>query len=180
MDGQARVSGRIYKDVSIGGKTYRFSKPHLVGIYGEIEAWIIARKTDPLVLAARACKMAPPSQHAVIWEAAIKSASAARIASEDELALFWKSKWSNAFLIYKSLDERHAEEIPDPESAMLLMESGVDIDEVMANVSVVSGEDDVKNSSGPRETRAQATPSADAQPSADGRASTDSSLNATT
>ena len=43
MDGQARVAGKIYKDVEIGGKTYRLSRTNLVGIYGDVEAWKILR-----------------------------------------------------------------------------------------------------------------------------------------
>jgi hypothetical protein len=154
MDGQARVAGQIYKDVEIGGKTYRLSKPNLVGIYGEVEAWIVSKKTDPLVLAARACKTTPASMHPVIWEAAMKTGSAARIASQDELNLFWNSRWSNAFMFMKALDDKHRQEIPDIETAMNIVEGIVDVDELLMQLSVVSGEADVKNSSGPSATRA--------------------------
>lgn len=162
MDGQARVTGQIYKDIEIGGKTYRLSLPNLVGIYGEIEAWIISRKVDPLVLAVQICNgdrktgtpPAPPQMQATIWEAAMKTASAARIASKEELDLFWGSRWSNAFLFLKALDPKHHEEVPDIEAAMRVVESGVDVDLLMAQLSVVNGEADVKNSHGPSGTRA--------------------------
>jgi hypothetical protein len=145
MDGQARVSGQIYKDIEIGGKTYRLSQPNLVGMYGEVEAWIINRKTDPLVLAVKACKTAPEAQWKTIWEAAMKTGSSARIASQDELALFWDSRWSNAFLLYKALDPQHAADVPNVDAAMKLLDEGVDIDLIMAQLSVVNGEADIKN-----------------------------------
>ena len=211
MDGQARVSGQIYKDVEIGGKTYRLSQPNMVGIYGEVEAWIVARKTDPLVLAVRACQgqknvpPAPPEMHAVIWEAAMKTASAARIASKEELDLFWGSRWANAFLFLKSLDPKHSEEVPTVEAAMEIVGNGVDmdmllftcvlygldmpeivqklvdanvnLDELMAQISVVNGEADIKNLSGRSETPAQASQQTEAQDSEDGLESTATSLN---
>jgi hypothetical protein len=178
MDGQARVSGRIYKDVEIGGKTYRLSQPNMVGIYGDVERWVIARKVDPLVLAVRACKIAPPELHAMIWDAAMKAGSAARIASREELDLFWNSRWANAWLFLKALDPQHAAEVPDPEAAMKILDGGVDIDELLAQLQVVSGEADLKNSSGPSETRAPSQQT-DTHVSEDGQESTDSSPTST-
>jgi len=178
MDGQARVAGQVYKDVKIGDKTYRLSRPNLVGIYGEVEAWIVSRKVDPLVLAVRACRMAPPDAHATVWEAAMKVASTARIATKDELDAFWASRWANAFLFLKALDPKHYDEVPDVDAAMNVIEQGVDMDELLANISVVNGEADIKNSSGPSTTRAPSqqteTPATEAGP-----ASTDSSPKST-
>lgn len=187
MDGQARVAGRIYKDVQIGDKTYRLSQPNMVGIYGEVEAWIIARKTDPLVLAVRVCAgdrrkgipPAPEEMHATIWEAAMKTASAARIASREELALFWDSRWSHAMLLLKALDPKHADDVPDVDAAMRVLDEGVDIDELLAQLSVVNGEADLKNSSGPSMTRAPASPLTETLASEAGPASIDASQNCT-
>jgi hypothetical protein len=186
MDGQARVSGLIYKDVKVGDKTYRLSKPNLVGIYGEVEAWIINRKQDPLVLAVQVCKgdkakgipPAPASLHATIWEAAMKSASAARIASPEELDTFWNSRWSNAFLFLKALDPKHSDEVPDIEAAMRVIEEGVDVDMLLAQISVVNGEADLKNSSGQSATLAANQPM-ETPALADGQDSTSSSPSVT-
>lgn len=177
MEGQARVAGQIYKDVVIAGKTYRLSRSNLVGFYGDAEAWIISRKTDPLVLAVKACRAAPENMHATIWEAAMKTASEARIASKEEMERFWRSRWFSAFLLLKALDPKHAQEIPDMESAMRLIESDVDLDTdaLMADVSVVNGEADIKNSSGLSGTQAQPNQQTETQPTEDGQVSTDSS-----
>lgn len=176
MEGQARVAGKIYKDVQIGDKTYRLSRPALVGIYGEIEAFIVSRKVDPLVVAVRACKIAPLDMHGMIWDAAMRAASSARIATREEMDTFWQSRWANAFLFWKALDPRHAEEVPDIEAAMKIMETSADLqmDELLANIKVVNGEDDVKNSHGPSTTRA-ASQQTETQPTVDGQESTDTS-----
>ena len=173
MDGQARVSGQIYKDVEVNGKTYRLSQPNLVGIYGDVEAWVVSKKTDPLVLAVRACKIAPQEEHKTIWEAAMRAASAARIASAEELDLFWGSRWANAMLFLKALDPKHHEEVPDIEAAMKVID-GVNMDELLMNISVVNGEDDIKNLNGPSETRANQNQQTEIQSLEAGQESTSS------
>jgi hypothetical protein len=199
MDGQARVAGRIYKDVLIGDKTYRLSRPHLAGIYGDIERWIINRKKDPMVLAVEACRLAPQEQWKTIWAAAMEAGSAARVASNADLALFWDSRWSSAFLFKQSLDPMHDADVPTVEAAMEVIGSGVDVDQVLfdsitssmdvelllrrlvssgvdldallAQIHVVSGQADIKNSSG-LSNPAQATPLTDSQTTAAGPDST--------
>ena len=172
MDGHARLSGKIFKTICIGARTYKLSKPTLVGVYAEMEAFLISRKRDPLVLAVEACKLAPPALHATIWEAAMKSASAARIATAEEMSAFEASPWGMAFKLWKCLDDGHQAEFPTPESAMALIEqAGDNIQELAAQLAVVSGEGDLGNSSGrspkaPAEKQATDTPSLEAgQPS---------------
>ncbi len=123
MDGHARLSGKLHKTIAIGGKSITLSKPTLVGVYAEMEAFVISRKRDPLVLAVEACKTAPPAHHAAIWEAAMKTASAARIATAEEMAAFERSPWGIAFKLWKCLDDRHLVEFPTPEATMGLIES---------------------------------------------------------
>lgn len=173
MDGQARVAGQLWKEIEIGNKKYVLSRPNLVGIYGEMEAWIVSRKIDPLVLAVTACKDAPAALHPVIWEAAMKTASAARIASHEEMEAFRESRWFVAFMLWKALDPKHRDEVPDVDAAMKLIESCVDVDSLMANINIVNGEADLKNSSGPSDARAPQP--METQSTEDGQASTASS-----
>jgi len=176
MDGHARLSGKLHKTITIGGETYTLSKPTLVGVYAEMEAFVVARKRDPLVLAVEACKTAPPGQHAAIWEAAMKTASAARVATAEEMAAFERSPWGMAFKLWKCLDDRHRAEFPTVEAAMGLMErAGENLDEIQAQLAVVSGEADLGNSSGRSPTAPAEKPATDTQASEDGRPSTSSS-----
>jgi hypothetical protein len=177
VEGQARIAGQLWKEVELGGKKYTLSKPNLVGIYGEIEAWIVSRKTDPLVLAVKACQQAPAAMHPIIWEAAMKTASAARIANLDEMEAFRASRWCVAFMFWKALNEKHREEVPDLDAAMKLIESCVDVDALIANVNVVNGEADLKNWCGP--SAARADQQTETQPMEAGPTSTDSSPNGT-
>jgi hypothetical protein len=176
MDGHARLSGKIHKDLLINGKTYTLSRPALVGVYAEMEAFLVSRKSDPIVLAVEACRLAPAAMHATIWEAAMKTGSSARIATAEEMAAFEASPWGIAFKLWKCLDKKHEQEFPTPESAMKLLEEiGDNLPELTATLAVVSGEADLGNSSGrspkaPAEKQPTDTPS-----SADGRPSTSSS-----
>ena len=153
MNGQARTAGKIYKTIVIGGRQYALSRPLMVGVYGEIEAFIVSRKEDPLVLAVRACGHAPAAMHAAIWEAAMKAGSAARIATAEEMTAFQMSPWSGAFTLWKALDPRHLAEVPDVEAAMRLYEQAKDEgkrEELDAVLEVVSGKAEIKNSAGRR------------------------------
>lgn len=176
MDGHARLSGKLHKTIAIGGKSITLSKPTLVGVYAEMEAFVISRKRDPLVLAVEACKTAPPAHHAAIWEAAMKTASAARIATAEEMAAFERSPWGIAFKLWKCLDDRHLVEFPTPEATMgLIRLCGDNLDEVQAQLAVVSGEADLGNLSGRSPTAPAAKPATDTRPSEDGPPSTSSS-----
>ena len=177
----SRVAGKVYKDVTIAGKTFRISRPKMVGIYAEIEAFILSRKEDPLVLAVRACKKAPESQHAAIWKAAMEAAEVAKNVTPAEMKAFEGSRWAPAFFLWKSLDKRHHDEVPDVEAAMALLEKEAamslkNLDEIMANVSVVQQDRDLKNFDGPTtvpgRTKSQ---SMDTQSSEDGQPSTSTS-----
>lgn len=151
MDGHARVSGHVSKTMVIGGKTYRLNQPARVGLYAKLEAFFLERKQDPLVAAVKACEMAPKEMHASIWDAAMKAASAARVATAQEMADFEKSVWGLAFLFRECLDPQHYADVPDPEAALRLIEElGNDrLQELAATLQVVSGKDDLKNFAGP-------------------------------
>jgi signal recognition particle GTPase len=79
MSSAARTAGKVYKEVTIAGKKFRLSQPKRVGLQGDIEAFILSRKDDPIVIAVRACQQAPKDMHATIWDAAIRVGTEARI-----------------------------------------------------------------------------------------------------
>jgi hypothetical protein len=143
----ARTSGRIYKDVEIGGKKFRIGEPQKVGIVAEMEAFILSRRLDPIVFAIRACKSAPATMHAAIWQGATAAATRG-LATPEEWAAFESSLWKSAFMLFKTLDPKHRDEVPDVEAAMELIEQEANLDELMSLVRFVSQDDDLKNSSG--------------------------------
>jgi len=130
------------------------------------------------VLAVKACKKVPESQHTAIWKAAMEAAAVAKIVTPAEMKAFEESRWSTAFFLWKSLDPKHHNEVPDIEAAMALLEkeaarSVKNLDEIMANVSAVQQDRDLKNFDGPTAVPGRASNlSTDIQPSADGQPST--------
>jgi hypothetical protein len=151
MDGLARTSGQLYQELVIGGKTYTLRPPAMTGLYGKMEAYIIAQRVDPLVLAATACKTAPKEQHDAIWQAAMKVASKARTVEATEMAEFENSVKGLAFKFWACLQEKHAQDVLTPDDALRLLEEAGDerIGEILAKVHVASGQADLGNSSGP-------------------------------
>lgn len=147
--GQARVAGIVSRTVTIGGETYTLSQPRLVGMYGQMEAHLLSKRTDPLVVATRACQLAPEGQHAAIWAAAVKQASAARVVTASEMAEFENSVYGQAFKFWLCLAPEHRVKgaIDSVEKALALLELAGDekIPEIMATVSVVSQEADLGN-----------------------------------
>ena len=179
--GAALVAGTIYKDITLAGHKLRISQPKLVGIFADIEAFIISRKTDPMVVAIRACKTAPASMHRMIMDAAIEQASKATLVTEEEWGEFSRSLWAPAFFLWKSLDPKHLDEFPTVESIMDLInaeaaEGGKSaLAELMANVDIVQQERELKNSAGRSATPAPGRKTANHSAMA-GRPSTNTSL----
>ena len=171
----ARVAGKVYKQIVIGGKTYTLSQPQRVGNFAKMEAFIISRRTDPIQFAIRACRQTPATMHAAIWEGC--SATGSRgLASGAEWDTFERSLWKNAFMLWVTLDPKHADEVPTIEAAMELIESGMDLEELMALIKIVSQDSDLPNSFGRTATAAPAPnqPTAD-RSSPDGQQSMNSS-----
>jgi predicted Zn-dependent protease len=147
------VAGTFEREVEIAGRKFLLSQPKLIGIYSEIEKFILRRKELPEVWAMRACRNAPPTMHQAIWDAAAKMATTAKFVSREEWKAYEDSKWPAAFLLYGALDPKHREDVPTVEAAMdLIMEEAQNrlskLDEVIASAKRVQQEDDLGNSSG--------------------------------
>jgi predicted Zn-dependent protease len=114
----------------------------------------------------------------------MRAAASAKVVMPAEMHAFEQSKWAVAFFLWKSLDPKHHEEVPDIAAAMALIEeeaatSGAKLDEIMANVSVIQQDTDLKNSAGRTATAAPATsPATDTRCSTDGPPSTSTSQTA--
>ena len=171
----ARTSGKVYKEVDIAGRKFTLSEPQKIGIVAEMEAFILSKRIDPIVFAVRACRQTPATMHAAIWQGA--SATASRgMATPEEWAAFETSLWRSAFMLWKTLDPKHLEEVPSVEAAMELIEADTNFDELMALVRIVSQDNETKNSPGPTAPATRASnPATATQSLTDGPPSTSTS-----
>jgi len=84
MDGLARATGGLYREISVGGKIYRLATPRL-GDLAALEAAILARLPDPVEQAAKSAHLVPVEQAAKYWDAAFAAAAKARAFRIDNL-----------------------------------------------------------------------------------------------
>jgi len=77
MDGLARATGNLYREISVGGQSWRLATPRLEDL-AALEAAILARLPDPIEQAARHAHLVPPDQQARYWEAAFCAAAQQR------------------------------------------------------------------------------------------------------
>lgn len=152
MEGHAQARGSLPQTFAFAGKKYTLSAPFRVGTYEQMERYIISLRADPLAIATEACRKAPRDMHATIWEAALRRAEQARVVTQDEVLAFETSMLGFAWKAWYCLQDHHKDEFPTPADALRLLEQVAEanmIEELQAKVSLVSGEHDVGNSSGP-------------------------------
>lgn len=157
----SRMAGTDFQTLTLGGKQYKLS-PLKVGSYAELQAYYLSLRDDPLVLASRACNdpRIPPTQHATIWESAIKVASTMRIIPPGELADFEQSVHGRAFQFFCSIRANHPE-IKSADEILPIFESITEgeMQELLIKLELVNNGPAIKNSSGPVETGPTANPS---------------------
>lgn len=146
-----RIAGKSFRTISIGGKQYTL-RPAVLGVYAEMEAYVVSLRQDPLEIATRACQRAPANQHAAIWDAAMRAERSARIATAEEMASFENSVPGIAWKLWKSLEQDHPEIDGVAAALALLEQAGEDrLSEIVATLHVATGEGDIKNCSGREE-----------------------------
>lgn len=149
MSNHQRTAGVDFRIVEIGGQKYTL-RPLTVGVYASMESYIANQRPDPLAIASKAVAKLPASQHAAIWEAAMKAAMNARTVTAEEAAAFENSVDGLAWKIWQCLKSDHPE-IKDVATARdLLFAAGEERFEELARAAeIASGEADLKKSTGP-------------------------------
>jgi len=148
MSKQQRTAGEDYKTVLIAGKEYKI-RPLTLGVYAQMEAFIVSQRPDPLVIASESIKKLPVTQHDAVWRAAMNQALSARTVTTEQATDFENSVDGLAWKLWQCLKENHPE-IDGIESAkQLLIQAGQDHFELLArSVEIGSGEADLGKSSG--------------------------------
>ena len=145
---QHRTAGVDYVELDIDGGKYKL-RPLTLGLYAEMESYIVAQRGDPLAEAARACDRVPEKYHMAIWDAAMRQAVQGRTVTAEEAATFENSIRGLAWKLWKCLERDHPE-IDSVDAALkLLTRLGPQrIEEVDRKVKLASGEADLGKSSG--------------------------------
>ena len=166
--GMATTVGLRTATMVVGGKTYTLTAPTMREMYVEMEGYVRSTKGDPLEAASRAVAKLPASQHAAIWETAMRQATD-RTVSAQEVQRFAGSPSGDAYGLLICLRKHHAEEVPDLNTAKDLLSQYVEekadamikegeaaqqaaataaLAEIQQKLALVTGEADAKNSSG--------------------------------
>ena len=147
------TAGTTFSTIAIGGKQYTL-RPFTVGVYAAMEAYIVSRRTDPFVGAVRACKVAPPEQHAAIWDAATRAFQQSQTVTAEEMRNFENSLEGIAWKFWRCIMKDHPD-INSTAKAMELIEiAGAErLAEIQARVYAGSGEASLKNSAGQTEAK---------------------------
>jgi hypothetical protein len=191
MQGAARTVGRIPQRFKAGGKTYTLHAPSVGDLIVEMQAYMISLRGNPLLQAVDAVRRLPadltPEQRELfaqrIWQSAEAASVRVNAPDPDEITRFENSLTGIAFRLWKCLQEDHADEFPDVESVLRLMELMVEeegdtaLDELVIKTRQATGEEDAKNSSGPTQSQGRASsngPSGEAGPSSSNTLPTDS------
>lgn len=149
MDGLARATGNLYRDLTVGGKRYRLATPRL-GDLAALEAAILARLPDPVEQAAKSAHLVPPEQQQRYWEAAFQAAAKARAFKVDDLSQLPQSLQAAASA-FAVLRRYHGEEIKDLGDALEWVNAALEEhgEEVVGKLQAVSQEDPSKNAETP-------------------------------
>lgn len=159
MSKHHRTAGTDYKVITIGGKEYTL-RPLAIGVYAEMESYIISQKPDPLEIASEAVAKLPSSRHEAIWKAAMSQAVNARTVTSEEMAAFEDTVNGLAWKIWQCVRQDHPEINSVKAARALLMQAGEEhrFEELSRVAEIASGESDLKKSSGQAEAIEKADP----------------------
>ncbi len=148
MSKHYRTAGADSRQITILGKPYTM-RPLTIGVYADMEAFIISRRPDPLAIASEAVKRLPAAQHESIWRAAMNQAVAARTVTAEEASAFENSVDGLAWKVWQCLKQDHPEIDSMDAARQLLIAAGESHFEQIARATeIASGEADLKKSSG--------------------------------
>ena len=140
-----RTQGKATETLTVGEKVYTLS-PLTFGFFGEMEAFVCSLRGDPIAVATEASAEVPATLQPMLWDAAVRAAVYAKIVPASEMANFEKSMAGIGWKLWKCLEPKHGDEFKTHSDALALLTTiGKDrFAEVMAKISVVSGEEDLK------------------------------------
>lgn len=116
MDGLAKTAGLLFREVAVGGKTYRLARPRLADL-AAAEAALLAYLPDPLQQAAKAAQYVPQEQRDQFWRWAFAEAAKARKITMETLDSL-PPALTVAYIAYTVLHRHHADEIRTLEDAL--------------------------------------------------------------
>lgn len=158
MSKHHKTAGVAYETLNVGDQIYKL-RPLKVGVYAEMEAYVLSQRIDPLQAASEAISKIPPQYHQAIWDAAMKAVMASRTVSAQEMAAFGNSPRGIAWMLWKLMEQDHPE-INSVETAIELMERiGPErAQEIQRKIQIASGESDAEKSFGQAEETKDTAP----------------------
>ena len=144
MSQQQKTAGVDFKQINIDGKSYTL-RPLRAASYGEMEAYIVSRRPDPIEELSKAIESIPEKLHANAWKGATEAAMNRRHVSVEDAAAFENSIRGIAWKFSQCLRQDHPE-YEDVEKAIeLLAELGPErLQEIETQIEVASGRADLK------------------------------------
>lgn len=123
MDGLAQATGNMYREIVVGGKTYRLAPPRLKDL-AAVEAAVLAELPDPLEQAARLADQVPAEQREIYWKTAFETAGQQRrFRLEDLGRLDMASQIAASCML--ALQRNHGQEMRDLKSAAEWLEQAL-------------------------------------------------------
>jgi len=146
----ARVAGKIHQYITVAGRKFLCSQTPPMEMIPEIEAFILGRRVDLGGFAIETAKRLPEKMRPAVFQGV--AAVIQGLGDEptpEEWDRFDRSLWQPAWRLFKMLDARHREEVPDVETAhQLIVDDAGDLDVLLALIRKISRDDDLKNSVG--------------------------------
>ena len=159
MDGAARTGGALSESITVDGKAYTLTDPGKIAFMEDCEAFIIARRPNPLVEAAEAMGQLSPDlslvtraeQQATIREIAESAMLNRNRVSGPDVGAFLQTRSGLVFTLWRFCPQ--IQDIVEAGTVFKAMcEEAGDAQaqaELEARLDTVSGAVEVKNSSGP-------------------------------
>lgn len=145
---QHRTAGTDFRKIKIDDEEYTL-RPLKVGVYAEMESYIVSLRTDPIAEAAKAVDSVPAQHHAAIWAAAMKQATSGKTVTAAEAADFENSIHGLAWKFWRCIEADHPEIDSVQKAIELLTLAGAErLEEIARSVELGSGEADLGNSPG--------------------------------
>lgn len=143
-----RTAGKSFETLKIGGKSYTL-RPIKLGIYAEMEAFVISQRVDPIAALGERIEAVPEAYRKDAWDAVIRQVMSSRNATAQEIADFERSIKGLAWKLWQCLKADHPEIESVDQVVELLEQAGKErMEEIMLKTRIASGEADMEKFSG--------------------------------
>ena len=148
MSKQQSTAGVGYHPITIDGVEYKL-RPLEVGVYAEMEAYIVSLRGNPLEEVSKIIDSIPKEHHKDCWDAALRMAVAGRTVATLEASQFENSVAGIAWKFWKCLNKEHPEISSVEAATKLMIKAGKSrLPEIVKAIEIGSGEAELGNSSG--------------------------------